>query len=419
MALRTNILALFCLLVMLSVAPTFGQNEYKEPADGHSDPDAVTGANYFTQSMIKDVTPAGIDVWRIARLPKTDDEPATSYSAYPLTIAQNADIALANASRATLTKFAWLQWGIRCDLCADAFSKKPSSYGGPNIRSAGLPTGTSYTTYDRAIKANLTATLYVLGFPAHARGPCSKGLDFCGYLDAANSAGMVDDDVIAYADAKASPDRYFTVTKAVGNGRWMTTIDKVILPNAKLEKNPSKIWGITCDCEMADGRPASVNTAFLTQMARTVQSVGLKFATGSNDPFGAGAVGGFCGVGVAARNCDVANLADIISAVDAFFVMPGKAPRERTSYETSTRRRIGALGVTNRSLAKKLVMNFVLGPNWRSTSIEDTRAARSLLVEYGFGGVSIVPDFVAYGGQRCRITNIKIAILLGLPTSGC
>ncbi len=334
-------------------------------------------------------------------------------------MALSGNIAVANGSTATLTKFGWLFSAVRCDLCADpsSFGRRPSGYSSPNIRtSAGLPTAMSFTTYARSHIVNQVQALYVLGYPGHAGGPCPTGLDFCGYLDAANSVGLADADVILYSTAMTTPDAVFTVLNTVSSPT-MTTVDQIILPNAKISGGLST-WGLACDCEADDHSLASDILVQQTQMANIVHNSGFKYASGADNVLGTGQIGGFCGVSATAPNCDIANLAAIANVVDIFFLLGGTAPSGSTPQQFVSDQ-LAMFGTVGTYPATVLALNFIMGPWPGGSSVTGATAVRSLLVSAGMGGLTFSPAGAAVGGQQCRYTNIKKAIMMGLDTSPC
>lgn len=406
-------------LAIYSTALTQTQMQSLLFGDTPYNPDLITGPNYFTQSMINDVVPAGLTVFRVAGMPANDSIPASAYAGYPVTAALSGNIAAANTSSATLTKFTWLFTASRCDLCSTAgsFGTKPNGYSSPAIHlPSGLPTASSFTTYDKASMADLARVLYALNFPGHATGTCPAGVTYCGYLDAANAAGIPDSDVYDYADVNADPTTYFVTSRTVGSTTWMTTVDKIILTNARINlSGVPAVWGISCDCENDDMRPASLTTVNMLQFTAVAHAAGVKFATGSDDSLGVGQYAGFCGIGATAPNCDEINLATIVDGVDAFFL--GASGHAGMTFDQAIVARIAQLGTGY--TAGHVAFSFPLGVWPGGTTIDNATSTHSAIVTNGFGAIAITPSYGTQGGQQCRYTNLKIAILLGLSTGSC
>lgn len=393
-------------------------------------PNTVTAPNYFTQPMISDVLPTNATVFQVGGMPANNSVAGTAYAAFPLTVALNANVANANVSTATDVSFAWLFSMVRCNLCAGVgpFGLAPSGYSSPAIRtSTGAATAMSFTAYAKSQAVIMIDAMYALGYPDHAGGPCPAGLTYCGYADLANAVGMADSDLIPYATARASPDAVFTIQYTLGASSWMTTVDQVILPQAKIgpfatPPATQAIYGIACDCEANDSVLASVAQQTQTQMAAILHNVGYKYLSGADDILGVGQLAGFCGKGATAPNCDVDNLAAIANAVDGFNVLYSSGTGG-TPAPTAFLQRLAMFGPTSGYPTSAITLAFPLG-NWPGgNTVTNAIAAHSAFVANNLGSYSILPAFGTLGGQQCRYTNLMIAELLGnngaLNTSAC
>ena len=403
-------------LAFASGDPAFARKPTVVDRDPSTNPDAVVGPNYLTQSMLSSITPRGLDIWVPGRMPKSDNEPASTYSYYPATIVFNNDAVGSLASPATNVKFAFRQWGYRCDLCVEnSYNHKPNEIFAGISTSRGMPARASFTSYERAMAAQIAVTLYVAGYPSRSTGPCASGVNWCGYLDATKAAGIPDQDVIDWRTAVASADRIFTKV----NGDFITSVDKVFLPPARLSDGVQKPWGVICICEYADLRLASQTLWVSQQIARILHGAGYKYAVSPDSPVKRSGMGaGFCGVGIKAPNCDMANLAAIANAVDMMSMGVGPPPRGMTftQYMMQSYALWGAPGSYPSSV---MSLRFALGAWPDGTTIDDAHAARGFLLSSGWRSLSLFWAYTGRGGGECRPTVQKILILLGLPARNC
>ncbi|MCC8431690.1 hypothetical protein LJ725_22165 [Reyranella aquatilis] len=346
-------------------------------------------ADLFTEEM---VASTGLQVWRLAPMPAEDG--IQNYIHHPVSIAYNTDSARSIQSRSKHVQYAWLQWANRCDLCAsNTFNHNPNSFG-PVLYAKGLQARTSYTSYERADAATMAALLSALGE------------DWRGVTRA---AGIPDEHVISYAAAAADPERYFTNFHVVGKRSFMTATDLVVLAPAVLSSGTARVWGILCDCEFADMRPASLLTPFMVKMAEAVHARGYKLALAPNDPLGSGMTGGYCGVGVGTRNCDVTNLPEIASIVDGITMVANVPPPKGHTFRSSLDARLALFGGPKKSL----MLQFVLGID--KTTLDNAREAHDFIKRNGIRDVLFSPVYDRATGERCSHTGQKIGIVLGLP----
>jgi hypothetical protein len=392
--------------------PTFHPDEQEQQADERN-PDAKLGPNYMTQQMQAQITPRGMEVWVPGRMPKSNDEPAADYPYYPATIVYNNDPVASLASPATTVRFAYRQWGYRCDLCAaNTFNNKPNEILGGITTSNGTHARISYTTYERAMAAQIAVMLYVAGYPAHAAGGC--GAQWCGYLDATRAVGIPDSQVIPWSTAVSQTDRIFTTR----NQEFMTVVDAVVLPPVKLSAGVVKPWGVICICEYADMRLASKTLWVTQQITQILHAAGYKYAVSPDSPLGSGRGAGFCGIGQKNKNCDMVNLTAIANTVDALLVGFSQPPAKGVgSFPQSL---VAMQALFDPSVNRQhLVFRLVLGKWPRGTTIADAEASRQFLLEQKWGGVGFSWIYAERGGDRCRLTVQKVLILLGLPRGSC
>jgi hypothetical protein len=368
-------LRLLIALGLLLATPAFGQGR----------------GEYFTEDVAAET---GLEVWRLAPMPPQDGAAAPNFPHHPVTIAYNTDSAKAIMSRSRRIQYAWLQWANRCDLCtANSFNHNPNSYG-PALHVNGLEARTSYTTYQRADAATMAGLLSALGEDWHG---------------VTRAAGIPDNRVITYAEAAADPARYFTEHHTVAKRSFMTATDLVVLAPAILSAGTARVWGILCDCEMADMRPASAVTPFIAKMAATLHAKGYKLALTVDDLLASGTTGGFCGLGVRTRNCDVANLPEIASIVDGISMAANNPPPKGYTFKSSLDARLAMFGGPKRSL----ILQFILGVD--RTTPENAREARDFIQRNGIHQVMFTPLYDRPTGERCSYSGRKIGILLGLP----
>ncbi len=386
-------------------------------------PDLNVPPNYFTQAMINSIDPAGTQVFRSARMPTSDAETNATYTSYPLTIAYSLDINRANTqSTATLTKFAWLPWANRCDLCIDAVTNaKPNNPGGPQFSdSSGRQARVRFSTYDLSDAATLSLYLYGMGYSAHQTVGCPASLNPCGYLDVTAAAGIPDAHVITYQTASATPDTYFPNIVAIAGVNYATVTDWVILPNGVVGTGTSATWGVLCDCEWGDNRTASRTSSMLTTMTDIVHTKGYLHALAIDDLLGSGIAAGFCGVGVSnvkngVEKCDIpgGNLAAIVGVVDFFaFSSISQPPPRSYTFEAGIAARIALFGPAAGYDHSKIMAQFNLGSWPGGTTVANAVFARSTFLSEGWGAWQIVPVSTTMGGAETRCTNQKQEILL-------
>lgn len=420
-------LELSVMLVLLFVASVDCAAQNNGPARGTTsfNPDAITGPNYLSQSMLANVTPAAppFEIFKLASLPEHDGVPSTRFNYYPLTVAYSWDIARSKVSSFSTAKYAWLQWTNRCTAVPSCVQRQPRPNQPPgdgfSARDGSLA-GMNFSTYDKADAASIAAALYVNGFPAHASGPCPTGLRWCGYLDATTAAGIPDSRVIPWSTAKASVDTYFPTripigSTAVGTRTYAVSTDLVVLPNFTFAGGSSVPWGTICDCEMADSRLASRTLALMTQIANIHHAKGLKYAVTADPVLGAGKLAGYCGAGISSPNCDMVNLGAIANVVDLFFLVVHWLPPRGYTFQTQLSMYLSLFGKPGTYPANHIGIAFGLGGWSAGTTIEDAKYAHSFIVSHGLGAVQYGPT----QGQQCRWTTLKAQLLLGLPTGAC
>lgn len=210
----------------------------------------------------------------------------------------------------------------------------------------------------------------------------------CGYTDAEISvdpfmvaAGYTSADFLEWADFRANPELYCTVSGGSTNNPtefWVNSDDLIWMPAARLVDVTTTGW-VVIDYELQDGTSESETNAFVLHLSGLVNTKGFKLSIWPNSLGAAGCT--YSGI-------TAANASYIASVADKFSLLCWNDGNSVfTDFVENMWTQLNAGGPVDPS---KITLTFSLGnPNSNDTTVSDAKWLRRFAMQKGIRSLKI------------------------------
>jgi hypothetical protein len=391
--------------------------------------------NAFRRECITNVTPAGLQIFRLAGPPASDGlnfagNPPYSNTADkgyvygPITDAITRPWGSAKTSTDTQVGRWELIWSDRANC---GWGQKPNDTMGVINDSFGVQCRTEFTTYSNAIGSTLIKTAYSAGlkFRNDTSHPDGKGwgdiAEEWGYDVSpwnaywagnpnheifTNDLCVDTGDIVHRKFCATDPDAFFTSTVLT----WKTSRDRVVLGQGRLCDLPILARGFVIDHEHADDRSPDLELRYIIEMRKIAQAKGFKLAVSTEPPCsGIGARSGFT----------TTNTWQILTNLEWMVILAGKlsSTTEQADY---LQEQLDFFKGPNGDIqvpANRLCLQLGVGPVDQEIPLDQVAVARNFMISNGISKCAIIPGYAKFGGPISRTPNQVIATFLGLSTN--
>lgn len=396
-------------------------------------PQPATPPHAFSRETLQQVTPAGLEIFRIAAPPARDDTNfATDYRYGPINqavlrpwgeVAESTDTQVARWELIWSDRSLGPRPGVQT-----SWAKKPNDTMRRIVNTKGEQCRTEFESYEKAIGSTLVKTAYSAGL--RFRGDPSHP-DHKGWGDLAEEWGYdvsaweerwrknpddpiftrdlpVDTGPIVHRAFCADPknvDAFFSHNAV--DGVFKTSRDRVILGPGRLA-DIKLARGFVIDHEHADDRSPELQLKFITEMSKIAHAKGLQLGASAHPPtHGAGEHGGW----TKENAFPILQLLDWITLIS-----PSETPaggqraflQEQYDYFRGDR-------PESPEIARRFCVQIQIGGPGQEMSLADARTIREFMIEKGIPRCFLSNAYAMPGGPRSRAPNQVVAAFLGLP----